>query len=128
MDVLWYLLSVTVSHKPFLFFGCCGCCILRDRCLPHQGLNLPLLQKEQKGTLKNLRDLSCLLLCSLRLNARAQNWHLYFLSGVDVAFLGDCCGAAEEEAALAAAGMLGACDPSRFAACSESSREAGKTC
>ena len=29
----------------------------------------------------NLRDLSWRDRCSLRLNARLQNWHLYFLSG-----------------------------------------------
>ena len=28
----------------------------------------------------NLRDLSCRERCSLLLNARAQNWHLYFFS------------------------------------------------
>lgn len=30
---------------------------------------------------KNLRDLSCLLRCSLLLKALLQNWHLYFFSG-----------------------------------------------
>lgn len=34
--------------------------------------------------LYDLRDLSCLLRCSLRLNARLQNWHLYFFSGAVV--------------------------------------------
>jgi hypothetical protein len=34
----------------------------------------------------NLRDLSCLLRCSLRLKARLQNWHLYFFSGTEVDF------------------------------------------
>lgn len=29
----------------------------------------------------HLRERSCLLRCSLLLNARLQNWHLYFLSG-----------------------------------------------
>ena len=29
----------------------------------------------------NLRDLSCLLRCSLLLKALLQNWHLYFFSG-----------------------------------------------
>lgn len=29
----------------------------------------------------HLRDLSCLDLCSLLLNARLQNWHLYFFCG-----------------------------------------------
>lgn len=42
---------------------------------------------QQEGNVKkrinsaNLRDLSCLLRCSLRLKARLQNWHLYFFSG-----------------------------------------------
>jgi hypothetical protein len=36
----------------------------------------------------DLRDRSCRLLCSLRLNARLQNWHLYFFSGVDTVFRG----------------------------------------
>lgn len=31
----------------------------------------------------NLRDLSCLLRCSLLLKARLQNWHLYFFSGAN---------------------------------------------
>lgn len=31
----------------------------------------------------NLRDLSCLLRCSLLLKARLQNWHLYFFSGAE---------------------------------------------
>ena len=52
-----------------------------------------------------LRDLSCLLLCSLRLNARAQNWHLYFLSGTccDLAGLDTC---ATDAVAVAAAGIF----------------------
>jgi len=33
-----------------------------------------------------LRDRSCLLLCSLRLKARLQNWHLYFFSGATEGF------------------------------------------
>jgi hypothetical protein len=36
----------------------------------------------------DLRDRSCLLRCSLRLNARLQYWHLYFFSGADAAFFG----------------------------------------
>ena len=56
---------------------------------------------------RNLRDLSCRLLCSLRLNARAQNVHLYLRSGV-----GFCAVVLFEEddetgAAVAAAGMAG---------------------
>ena len=34
--------------------------------------------------LDDLRERSCLLRCSLLLNARLQNWHLYFFSGADV--------------------------------------------
>lgn len=33
--------------------------------------------------INNLRDLSCLLRCSLLLKARLQNWHLYFFSGAN---------------------------------------------
>ena len=33
--------------------------------------------------LQHLRDLSCLLRCSLLEKARLQNWHLYFFSGSD---------------------------------------------
>ena len=53
---------------------------------------------------RNLRDLSCLLLCSLRLNARAQNWHLYFLSGTCCGFAGLATGATDA-VAVAAAGI-----------------------
>lgn len=35
----------------------------------------------------HIRDRSCLLRCSLRLKARLQNWHLYFLSGASEVFL-----------------------------------------
>ena len=35
-------------------------------------------------TALDLRERSCLLRCSLLLNARLQNWHLYFFSGADV--------------------------------------------
>jgi hypothetical protein len=34
----------------------------------------------------NIRERSCLLLCSLLLKARLQNWHLYFLSGASEVF------------------------------------------
>lgn len=34
----------------------------------------------------NIRDRSCLLLCSLLLKALLQNWHLYFLSGASEVF------------------------------------------
>lgn len=53
---------------------------------------------------RNLRDLSCLLLCSLRLKALAQNVHLYLRSGV-----GFCAVLLDEAAtcAVAAAGMAG---------------------
>ena len=36
----------------------------------------------------DLRDRSCRLRCSLRLNARLQYWHLYFFSGAEATFLG----------------------------------------
>jgi hypothetical protein len=35
------------------------------------------------GGVGDLRDLSCLLRCSLLLKARLQNWHLYFFSGAE---------------------------------------------
>lgn len=35
-----------------------------------------------RGERDDLRDLSCLLRCSLRLKERAQYWQLYFFSGV----------------------------------------------
>jgi hypothetical protein len=35
---------------------------------------------------QDLRDLSCLLRCSLLLNALLQNWHLYLRSGAMVGF------------------------------------------
>ena len=39
----------------------------------------PSIRLKEKGRAeRNLRDLSCRLRCSLRLNARLQNWHLYF--------------------------------------------------
>lgn len=63
--------------------------------------------------LKYLRERSCRLLCSLRLKAREQYWHLYFLSGVcDIlapgvakggATAGACIGAARS---MAEPGML----------------------
>lgn len=34
-----------------------------------------------RGKRDDLRDLSCLLLCSDLLKARLQNWHWYFLTG-----------------------------------------------
>ena len=57
----------------------------------------------------NLRDLSCLLRCSLLLNARLQYWHLYFFSGAVVDFfVGVGVGVDAEAAAVeaAAAGIL----------------------
>lgn len=56
--------------------------------------------KRKERAERNLRDLSCRLRCSLRLNARLQNWHLYFFSGVLVAFFGV---EAEADDAVAAA-------------------------
>ena len=55
---------------------------------------------------RNLRDLSCLLLCSLRLNARLQNWHLYFFSGTTDAFREGVGAEAVGLEAVAAAGIL----------------------
>jgi hypothetical protein len=72
-----------------------GSCTHRTRCT---------VWERGKGTMNNLRDLSCLLRCSLRLNARLQNWHLYFFSGaLPEAFLG--VEAWEEVLRTAAAGM-----------------------
>ena len=41
---------------------------------------------EGLGAGGDVRDRSCLLRCSLRLKARLQNWHLYFLSGASEVF------------------------------------------
>jgi hypothetical protein len=51
---------------------------------------LPLVYGLDKIKIKstNLRDRSCRLLCSLRLKARLQYWHLYFFSGAAAAFRG----------------------------------------
>jgi hypothetical protein len=49
----------------------------------------------------NLRDLSCLLRCSLRLKALLQNWHLYFFSGASDDFLIE-----EDDAAVGRTFML----------------------
>lgn len=38
-------------------------------------------KKRRGNKQRNLRDLSCLLRCSLLLKALLQNWHLYFFSG-----------------------------------------------
>lgn len=56
----------------------------------------------------NLRDLSCLLRCSLRLKALLQNWHLYFFSGAndeDDDFLSAGVGAAVGRTVMLAAGI-----------------------
>ena len=53
-----------------------------DPTMDHQ----PLEPHDRLNARKYLRDLSCLLLCSLLLNARLQNWHLYFFSGAADAF------------------------------------------
>ena len=44
----------------------------------------------------HVRDRSCRLRCSLRLNARLQNWHLYFLSGRSEPFRDDGVDAADD--------------------------------
>lgn len=41
---------------------------------------------ERGENIGNVRDLSCLLRCSLLLKALLQNWHLYFRSGTREAF------------------------------------------
>ena len=66
--------------------------------------NLQIRRKQEaEGT--NLRDLSCLLRCSLLLNARLQNWHLYFFSGVFAGFFAG--GDPGPEAAVAEAVFAG---------------------
>ena len=52
-----------------------------------------------------LRDLSCLLRCSLLEKARLQNWHLYFFSGSDDFLI--CDDDAVGRTFMAAAGMFG---------------------
>lgn len=43
---------------------------------------MPATRQNKGGEISsNLRDLSCLLRCSLLLKALLQNWHLYFFSG-----------------------------------------------
>lgn len=49
--------------------------------------NTSQVGKKVKGR-NYLRDRSCRLRCSLRLNARLQYWHLYFFSGTEAVFLG----------------------------------------
>jgi hypothetical protein len=51
-----------------------------------------------------LRDLSCLLRCSLLEKARLQNWHLYFFSGSDDFLI--CDDDAVGRTFMAAAGMF----------------------
>jgi hypothetical protein len=55
-----------------------------------------MAEGDQKGGDIDVRDRSCLLLCSLLLKARLQNWHLYFLSGASEAFRGVGVDAAED--------------------------------
>lgn len=44
--------------------------------------SMPATRQNKGGEISsNLRDLSCLLRCSLLLKALLQNWHLYFFSG-----------------------------------------------
>lgn len=64
------------------FFGICKVKMLTvSMVCPSSRRNATTSTK--RGTKRgiHLRDLSCLLRCSLRLNARLQNWHLYFFSG-----------------------------------------------
>jgi len=57
------------------------------------------------STLQHLRDLSCLLRCSLLEKARLQNWHLYFFSGSDDFLI--CDDEAVGSTFMAATGILG---------------------
>lgn len=68
----------------------------------------------REGT-KYVRDRSCLLRCSLRLNARLQNWHLYFRSGcASEAFRGTGVAAADVgRTATLAPGILNGCQEDR---------------
>lgn len=43
-------------------------------------------ERAKRGEEGHIRDRSWRLRCSLLLNARLQNWHLYFLSGASEAF------------------------------------------
>lgn len=52
-------------------------------CLKEDGQCLSKAKGPECGGRANLRDLSCLLRCSLLLKARLQNWHLYFFSGAE---------------------------------------------
>lgn len=64
-----------------------------------------MLSKESAGIY--VRDRSCRLLCSLRLKAREQYWHLYFLSGARRVF--------REAGVEDAAAGAGACAAETFA-------------
>ena len=55
---------------------------------------------------KDLRDLSCLLRCSLLEKARLQNWHLYFFSGNDDFLICDDEAAVGKTFMLATAGIF----------------------
>lgn len=46
-------------------------------------------EKTRQGSIQILRERSWRLRCSLLLNARLQNWHLYFFSGADVFLAGE---------------------------------------
>ena len=57
---------------------------------PHRGRDNPTIAGSSiEDFIADLRDLSCRLLCSLRLKARLQNWHLYFFSGAPPTFRAD---------------------------------------
>lgn len=63
----------------------------------------------KKEILRYIRDRSCLLRCSLLLNALLQNWHLYFRSGcatADFREAGAGVGAAVGRTATFAPGIL----------------------
>jgi hypothetical protein len=55
---------------------------------PLPWVRAPRRKHQQPKKSVYLRDRSCRLRCSLRLNARLQYWHLYFFSGTEAVFLG----------------------------------------
>ncbi len=65
------------------------------RMVSHQKISDPAIRAvnicptQQPKNIRDLRERSCRLRCSLRLKARLQNWHLYFFSGADAAFRGE---------------------------------------
>ncbi len=64
------------------------------------------IEEHQQRQKEDLRDLSCLLRCSLLLNALLQNWHLYFFSGASDDFLMAADDVAEGITAMLATGIF----------------------